>query len=291
MKGLRTLVSAICILAAAGFIAWWAIATFIVNEIEEGSATRALTENALQSPELRSALAAELANRTGTALNSYGVDLKAAGLDDELESAIANAVDTEAFRKTVLDQVDEAQGQIAEQLSDESRDPAPLTVTVNLSASLNDRIDELGGVAVLAPEVAVPPVTIEILDQEQFERARTAYGHTQWAHRWAGWVGAGLIVLGMIVSPRRRWFPAKFFAVSAVICLGFGGAVALLGSEALTDFLPGGADGAVATMWRDALTAEASAALGERALWVGAALLAAALVATLIAAVSGGRRR
>lgn len=291
MSALRTLVSAVCILAAAFLIAWWAVASVIINEIEDGTAIKGITARALDSPAVLSALSADLTSRSIAALNQQGVDVRALGLDDDLESVISRAVSTEAFRATVLDQVDDAHGQVTEQLTDSLSEPAPLTVSVDLSSSLNARIDELGGLAAAAPDIAVSPVTIDVLDEEQFAQTRSAYERTVWAKERGLWFGLALLAVGLLVSQRRRWFFAKLLTVLGLLCVIFGGAVALIGPETITTFMPGGVDGSLSTMWREVLTAEAAPIVMERAMWIGGGALVAALVATLLGAMLGGRRR
>ncbi|MFN3865488.1 MAG: hypothetical protein ACK4MD_02100 [Demequina sp.] len=291
MRALRTLVSAVCIIAAAALIAWWAVASVIVTQIEDGAAVRGITERALDSPTVMAALSAELSDRAQAELAAQGLHLAALGLDDDLDEAISRAVATEAFRATVLDQVDDAHGQVSEQLTDSLREPAPLVVTVDLSDAVNARVADLGGFAAAAPEIAVPPVTLHLLDEAQFENTREAYERTMWAQQWGLWIGLGLLALGWIVSYRRRWFLAKLLMGIGLICLAFGGAVALIGPETITTFLPGGEQGSLSTMWREVLTAEASPLVVERALSFGGIALAAAVVATIVGALMGGRRR
>lgn len=291
MSAFRTLISAICIIAAAILIAWWAISSVIIDQIEDGEAVRGITESALESPAVTASLSAELSARTQEALAAQGVNVSALGLDDELDAAIERAVGTEAFRATVLDQVDDAHAQVTDQLTDSLRTPAPLVVTVDLSDAVNARVDELGGAASLASDVTVPPVTIEALDAAQFEQARSAYERTAWAQQWGLWSGLALVAFGLLVSHRRQWFLAKVLTVLGLLCVAFGGVVALLGPDSITTFMPGGVDGSLSTMWRDILTEEATPIVVERSLWIGGIALVAALVATLLGAALGGRRR
>ncbi|MFW7415764.1 hypothetical protein [Demequina sp. SO4-18] len=291
MTAMRTLVSAICILVGSFMIAWWAIASVIMGQIDDGTAVRGMTERALESPDVMASLSSDLSGRAQTQLAEQGLNLSALGLDDELEEAISRAVETEAFRAMVLDQVDDAHAQVTEQLTDSLRQPAPLVITVNASDSLNARIDELGGLGGAVPDIAVPPVDIEVLDTAQFEQARTAYERTVWAQQWGLWVGVGLLALGILVSQRRRWFIAKALTVLGLLCVAFGGAIALIGPETITTFMPGGTDGSLSTMWREVLTVDAATIVMERSLWIGGLSLVAALVATALGSVLGGRRR
>ncbi|MFW2514483.1 hypothetical protein ACNI3K_11970 [Demequina sp. SO4-13] len=291
MTALRTLVSAICILVGAFLIAWWAVASVIMGQIEDGTAVRGMTERALESPEVTASLSSHLSDRTQAELSSQGVNLAALGLDDELDQAITTAVESPAFRATVLDQVDDAHIQVTEQLTVSLREPAPLVISVDVSDSLNARIDELGGLGAAAPDLAVAPVDVEVLDAEQFERARTAYERTVWAQQWGLWLGAALLAFGLLVSHRRRWFVAKALTVLGLLCVGFGASIALIGPETITTFMPGGVEGSLSTMWREVLTVEAAPIIMERSLWIGGIALVAALVATLLGSVLGGRRR
>ena len=291
MNAIRTLISALAIVAGAFFIAWWALASVVVTAVEDGTAVRGITERALDSPAVLRSIREDVTTRAEAALAERGIDVVAFGLADDLDRAIEAGVESEAFRVAVLDQVDDAHEQVADQLTADDRAPAPLTISVDMSDALNSRIDELGGPASAVPDLSIPPVTFEAVGADSFEQARVAYERTEWAKRWALWIGVGLLLLGAIMSHRRRWFLAKALLAFGVLCVLFGGVIALLGPETITTFMPGGEEGTLAAFWREVVTEEAAPVLMERAFLFGGVALVGSLVFTALGMLVGDRRR
>jgi len=291
MNALRTVVSALSIVVGVLLIALWALAQALVAMIEDGSAARAMTERALDSPALTAAVSKDLSGRTASALEDRGINVTALGLDGQLDQVMARAVGSEAFRQTLVNQVENAHRQIADQLSDPTRQPAPLSVSVDLSDSVNARISELGGVATALPALDIPPVSIQVLEAERFEQARDAYDKALWLQTWGLWLGIGTLLLGALVSHRRRWFVAKALFGLAAVSLTVAGLVYFVGPEPLGGLLPGGDDGVWAGLWRDVIGTEATAAVIERSLVIGVVALVGGLIAVAIGTAVGRRRR
>jgi hypothetical protein len=288
---LRTLVSALCILAGAALIASWAVSSVIVDAVEDGTAMRGVTERALETAPVQALIAEQVADQALAALAAQGVDANGPVVRESVERAAAAAVATDAFQSALLTEVENARGEIAAQLTDSLREPAPLVLVVDVSDAVNARIDEVGAIGAEIPDVAIAPVTVQVLAEEKFETTRTTYERIEWAAQWGLWAGIALLVLGIFVSQRRRWFVAKVLFALGVICVAFGGAIALLGPDTITTFIPGGVDGPLSTLWRDVMTVETAPLVMERALWLGAAALIGAVVFVLLGAVFGGRRR
>ena len=288
---LRTLLSALCVLGGAVLIASWAVSSVVVDAVEDGTALRGITERALDSSAVRAVIAERMTDQAIAGLADAGIDANGALVRSALESSIEAAVGTEAFRESVQNEVEGAHGQVAEQLTDSLREPAPLVLQVDVSDTINDRIDEVPGVGGAIPDVAVTPVSVEVLDADTFETARDTYRQVEWAAQWGLWAGLALLVVGILVSYRRRWFLAKVLFALGVISLLFGGAIALLGPDTIVTFIPGGSEGSLATVWRDILTEEAAPLVMERSLWVAGLSFVAALVALLLGVLLGGRRR
>lgn len=291
MNAMRTLLSALSIVVGVALIAGWALANAIVTLVEDGTAVRSMTSRALDTPALTDVLANDLSSRTGAALRDQGINLTALGLDGQLDEAFSRAVDSQSFRSALTNQVDEAHGQFSDQLTDSTRGPAPLTVSVNFSGLINDRVDQLGGPAALLPDVNVPPVDLQVLEAERFEQVREAYGTVLTVHTWGLWLGLGALALGMLVSHRKRWFVAKALFGVAALTLGLSGVVTVLGPEAFARFLPGGTDGVWSSLWHDVVGAEAAEIVAERSLIVGVVALVGALIAVGVGAAVGDRRR
>lgn len=291
MSLLRTVMSALCIIAGAFLIASWAVSSVIVDAVEDGTALRGITERALDSPEVRAALAEHMTDRAVGSLSESGFDASLPLVRGAVESGFEAVVSTDAFRDSVLAEVDDAHGQFAEQLTDSLQEPAPLVLEVDVSDTVNARLDEVPGVGTSLPEVTVAPISVEVLSAGTFTTVRDTYQQIEWASTWGLWVGIGLLIAGLLVSQRRRWFVAKVLLAVGVICLLLGGAIALLGPETIVTFIPGGTEGPLSTIWRDILTEETAPLVMTRSLWVAGFAFAGALLATVLGAMLGGRRR
>lgn len=290
MRKLRTVASALLIVLGAALIAAWALAQAVVAVVEDGTAVRAVTERALDTQGLMDTVAADLSERAESALMESGVDVAALGLDGPLSRAVSSAVDSQAFRATLLTQVDQAHEQVSTQLTDPNRPPADLIVAVDVSDSVNDQLGELGGLAAALPDLDVPAVNVTVLTADRFEQAREAYGSVLWAQAWCLWLAAVALGLGFAVSCRKRWFAAKALCAVAVIAWGAAAVVTVMGPDGVASFLPGGGSGAWAGLWRDVVGAQAIETVAQRGVIVGAVAVVGALIALAIGAAVGKRR-
>src|SRR5699024_9940183 len=85
MRPLRTLVSALSIVVGVVLIAAWALANVVANVVEDGTAARAMTERALDSPASMGAVTDDLSDRAGAALSDVGLNVGALGLERQLD--------------------------------------------------------------------------------------------------------------------------------------------------------------------------------------------------------------
>ncbi|WNM28521.1 hypothetical protein RN607_05820 [Demequina capsici] len=290
MKLLRTIISALCILAGALSIVGWAISSVAVRAVEDGTAVVTITERALDSEAVQSRIADAMTGEVGDWLAGRGVDLQGLGLSDVVGNLLRNVAGSDAFKTLVADQAEAARQQIAEALTDDSRAAAPLVVVVDVDSLV---ADQLNGVAVLgsvASAVDIAPVEVVVMDADTFERARTAYHVMELAAQYGLWMGIGLVVVGLLVSPRRAWFLPKLLLAIGVMAMVAWGLVRALGTDGVLALLPGGRDGALGTVVGGVLTDEASASLMQRTLWVGLGGLAGATVLALVVRALQGRR-
>ena len=291
MSAVRTVISAVSILLGVALVVSWSLASAVVSVVEDGTAARAMTARALDSPALMNALEADVSDHVGAALRDQGISGAAPGPDGQLTDVMTRVVGSTAFRTALLNQVEDAHDQFNDQLTDPTRPPAPLTISVDVSEMVEGRIGDLGGPAVALPALQVKPIDVRILEADGFEQARDAYAKVRWAHTWGLWLGLGAFVVGFVVSHRRRWFVARALLGVAGVSLGIAGIVTLLGPEAAVRFLPGGEGGVWASLWRDVVGPQASAGVTERTLLVGVLALVGGLVAVGIGAAVGDRRR
>lgn len=282
MSALRTVASAILIVLGALLIALWAVSGIVTRAVEDGTAVRGIAERAFEDPAIVAAVGRTMGDGAVDGLAERGVDLEAVGLDDALRTLLARVAESDAFRRAVIDQIDDVYDQISSQLTAALREPAPLVVGIDPSSYVNDQVDAIPLVGESLPELALADVPVELMDEPTFTRARTAYQVAEAADPWALWIGLALLAAGILVSHRRRWFVAKTALALAVVTGGLWLLLQMRGLAGTVALLPGGADGDLGTLLLRVVTEEAEPELRSRlltvALWslVGAVLFAAA---------------
>ncbi len=283
MRILRTIASAVLILLGASLIALWAVSVVAVRAVEDGTALHGMAERALDDPRVVVALGETLGDGAVDALEERGIDTSTLGLDDALRALVGGAVGTDEFRQALLAQIDDARAQFAAQLTDALRDPRPLVLLVDATDYLNERIDSIPLVGSSVPDVTVPPVPVEVLDADTFETVRSVYSVMEWAKTWALWAGIALIVVGMVVTQRLRWFLAKTALAVGAIAGGLWAAMQVWGVDGIVAALPGGRDGGVGTLITRVMTEETVPLVQDRLLAVAFWALGIAAVAFAIA--------
>ncbi len=273
---MRTLISALSIVAGALLIVGWLIASPVVSIIEDGSLATSVTERFFDDDEL---VAQASDSVTSTVVDSLAARGISGGV---VESGVGAAVEalaqSDAFAAVVIAAVDSQRQEIADQLTDPDREPAPLTVAVDFSSTVNDTIDDVPVVGQAAPDVALQPIVIELADADRTEQLRTGYKVASWLQQWGLWAGLALLVLGLLVSKRKKWLIPKFAGAVAVLGLGLALIYFLDLAEPIAATLPGPAQSLVA----GAIAEESADDVQRLALMVGAAAAVVALVSTLI---------
>ncbi|WP_062316252.1 hypothetical protein [Demequina maris] len=286
MSALRTVLSALLIILGGSLIALWAVSGVVVKAVEDGTAVQGIAERALANDVIVDAVGTAIADGTLDALADAGLDLSILGLDDVVRNAIEGAARTRDFREAVLDQVDDAHGQLAAELTAEDRDPGPLVIEIDPSAYVNGQIDQIPVVGERAPEVTIAPVPVEVMDADTFDDVRTGYRLMEIAQRWALWAGIALILVGLVVTHRTRWFMAKAGLAVGVIAGGLWLALRWWGVDGIAAVLPGGADGTAGSALIRIVSEDTVAMLEDRlsvVALVGFAVAAVFLVVALVA--------
>lgn len=291
MRGFRTLLSAIAILAGATLVVLWLVSWMAIKAVEDGSATDSIVVLALNNPAVKNKIGAEIEDRAVGSLADNGIDLAALGMGDAVAESISDLVDTEEFRDSVVDQLQTAREGLRNELTDPDRTRAPFDIAIDTSDLVNDRIDGLAGGVIDLPDVSVEPVRIEVVSADTFEEARTGYGRMEFAKQFFLWAGLVLIGLGMVVSTRKRWVIAKFLAAVAVFSLGAYVALVWIGPDRIAGWLPVGADGGWGSVFGDLIAHDALPAVTGKLLLAGGIALLGAAVAALLGYATGGARR
>jgi len=290
VRAFRTVLSAIAILVGATLVVLWLASWVAVKAVEDGSATERIVVVALKNPAVTSRIGSEVKDKALAALADQGIDLDVWGVGDAAEQSISELVETAEFRNSVVEQLQGAREQLHEELTAPDRPRAPFDIAINTSDLVNDRIDQVAGAAGSIPNVTLAPVRIEVVSADTFETARTGYARVEFAKRFFLWAGLALIVLGMMVSTRKRWVIAKFLAAVGALSLGAYVALGWLGPERIAGWLPGGADGSWGRVWGDVIANDALPAVTGQLLLAGGLALAGAAVAALLGYVLGGSR-
>lgn len=291
MKTLRTLLSALFILAGATLVVAWLLSWMAINLIEDGAATESVVVVALESPAVVDRIGTEVKDQAFDALADRGIDLDVWGVGDAAADSLTSLAQTDEFRDAVLDQVQTAREQLHDELTDPDRPRAPFDIAIDASELINDRIDELTGAVVDVPSLSVAPVRIEVVSADTFEKVRTGYARVEFAKKYFLWAGLAFIVLGLLVSTRKRFVIAKFLAAVGVFCLIAYAALTLVGPAGLSGWLPDGGDESWGTVFADLIAEDALPAITGRLLLASGLALAGAAVATLLGFMAGGSRR
>jgi len=288
MSGFRTVVSAICTVLAAVLGVVWIAAQTVVRSVDERAAVHEFTQSFVEDPQVLDAAVGAGTARVTEALSSAGIEFP--GLDLIVGEIVNAVVYSDAFASAAQAQAASAADQLLDSIKDES---GPMVVTIDISDAVNERLEQIPFVGSSLPDITIAPIPVEVANEEEADGVRTAYDRLQWAATWAGWLALGLLVLGLIVSHRRRWYPAK-----AALALGVASAV----GWALVTYtepgtvlasLPGGLEGTgpadvVSGLVDDAATDIASV-LGFVA--IGAMIIAVVLFGAARATQGAGSKR
>lgn len=290
MRGLRTLLSAIAIVVGATLVVLWLLSWITIEAVENGAATESIVAVALENPAVTSKIGTEVKDQAFAALEDRDIDLEALGLGDVAAKSFLALANTQEFRDSVAKQLEAAREQLQQALTDPNRPPGPFEIVIDISDLVNSRIDKIAVVGTEAPDLTVAPVRIEVVSAGTFDQARSGYSGMEFAKSYFLWAGLASIVLGMLVSTRKRWVIAKFLVAVGVFSLGAYVALAWIGPDKIADWLPGGADGNWGHVLTDIIANEALPAITGALLLAAGIALGGAAVAALVGYAMGGAR-
>jgi len=291
VRALRTLVSALVILAGAALVVTWVFAWASLRAVEDGAIARTLTRAALASPAVTEHIGTVVQQQASASLAERGVDLGAVGFDDELAAIITSLARSDEFEDLVLDQVDAVHAVVKDELAREDRPPGPLVVSVDVDTAVNARLGELPLVGPSLPDVALEPVPIELMSADSFEKARTGYERLEFARAYFLWAGLALIAIGLLVSTRRRYVIAKFLLAAGAMALVAAAVLTVIPASTLANALPGAGDGPFADLVGEAVGKRAIGGVTRTLFLGGIGAIAAAGVAGLLGRLGRERAR
>ncbi|WP_430869015.1 hypothetical protein [Demequina aurantiaca] len=286
---LRTILSAVAIVLGALLIATWGVSQVAVKSVEDGSAVTNITAAVLDSPTALAAMSVELGDVAIDALGNTAIDVEALGLDGAIRDQVTALVESEAFAAEVERQVGQSHGQFADALTDDARESAPLVLMMDASPLVNDRISEIPLVGSFVPTLTLAPVPVEVASAATIDDARTAYGFMEFAATWFLWIGIALIVVGLVISARRRWFLSKTLLAVGVISLGVWALLTFTAPETIAGWFSSGGEESAANIVIRTFAAESAPSVASRMLWWALIALVGSGIFAFIAA--GNKRK
>ncbi len=279
MKHLRKLIATVSILFGVIALIVWALAFFAVKTIEDGSVVTNLASSALNNPAVTNLVTEAAQELVGDSLEGEGLDLSAIGLDGTVDDVISSFIGSDSFQNGIADAVGAAHADFTDQLTGEDRAPAPLSVNLDLSSILGEELQDQPVLGALVPDdLVVPPIAVQVLDASSFERVRDVYSWIAGIAKVAGWIGLGLILFGILVSPNKRWILPKFLLGLGIASTMAWLLVATINVERLAAFIPGGgADGTIGSAIVDFIPQETIDGVAVRILQFGIGSFVASL--------------
>ncbi|MDE0572925.1 hypothetical protein ON058_05805 [Demequina sp. B12] len=281
MKYVRSIASAFLVVLGSMLVVAWALSQKAADSIEDGTAAENLVVSVVRSEQTAEVIAngvvLALENQVDGRIGTFALGL----LEQQIHDLTVDAVESEAFQDLLLTGADRAQNVLLAEISDPEREPAPFGIYLDPGARLNDRINEIPVVGLLAPEITIEPVAVDIIDAETFEDVRSGYQALVWAAHWFGWIGAALIAGGIAIAPRWKWFLPRALVGAGAIGVGVALTLEYLGPRTIAAFVPGGPEGGLGTLIEDVVADAALAPLTTILLTLGLVALGIALAFVL----------
>jgi len=291
IRGFRTFVSAVVILVGAALVVMWGGSWIALKAIDDGTVAHAAVSSALSTPAVTATIADAIEMRASASLAGQGIDVEAAGVGQQVSDAFGALATSPEFKSEVLAQVDAAQSRLQEELSRDDRAEGPFVVSVDITASVSERLE---GVLVMGPatsEMTVEPVEVEVISAPVFEKARTAYSRLEYARGHFLWAGLAFIALGVAVSTRRRFVIPKFLIAVGALTWAVAAVLMFASSARLTSLLPGGEEGTWGDLLAQSLADDALPGIRRTLAFVGLIALIAGGVMMLVAKYVGRAKR
>ncbi|WP_062212236.1 hypothetical protein [Demequina oxidasica] len=285
----RTLLSALSIVLGALLVATWAVSQVAVKAVEDGSAAVSITAAIFDSPAALGDIGDELGDAAVKAIGENSINVEALGLDGLVHDQVTALVQSDEFANEVERQVADSHEQFTDALTDDARTPGPMILMLDLTGVVNDRLDGVPVVGSLIPELALNPIPVEVASEEVTEDARSAYGFMEFAATWFLWSGIAFMVLGMLISARKRWFIPKTLLAVGIMSLGVWALLTFTSPQTIAGWFPGGEESSVGSIVVQTFTAESAPSIATRMLWWAVISLGGSAIFALVAA--GMRRK
>lgn len=279
------------ILVGATFVVMWGGSWVALTAIDDGAVARTLVRSALSTPAVTAAIGEAIETQASASLARQGIDVEAPGISMQLSDSIGALATSKEFKTAVLAEVDAAQSRLSEELSRDDRAEGPFVVSVDITAMVNDRLEEVFVTGSETPEATLAPVEVEMVSAKTFEEARTAYSRLEYAKSLFLWAGLVFVGLGLAVSTRRHFVVPKFLIAAGAMTWAVVAVLTFASSARLTSLLPGGEEGTWGSLLAQSFADDALPGIRRTLAIVGLVALVVGGVTTLVAKSLGGTRR
>jgi len=291
MKILRRWLARFVITVGVLSLGLWAGARFLVHTVEDGTVLTTIARTALYTPALQDVIVTQAQSEIDDVLDDEGIDPADYGLEQTLDQAIVGAVGSDDFIDALLGAFAEIEASLTAQLTDDSLPVAPLEFTVDVTDPLHTAISQDPRLAFLVPDTALDPITVPVLGEEEVESIRGGYDWVELADAWGLYLGLGLLAVGFVLLPNKRWIPPKLCLGAGLFVLGLWALARWIDVENVYTWLPGGSEGGVASFMRDLMPQETiDRAQGSLLMLATGLLVASAALFVLIWWLSRGRK-
>jgi len=220
----------------------WASASFITHKVDSGSIASPIISSILHQEHIQSMIAEQAQSLIADELLQNGIPIAGTPEEQELNAAIATAVSSDDFIDDLTDVIREVEASIISQLTDDTLPLEPLVITFDITEPLYTALEASPEIAALVPPTALEPVTIDPLDADEVGKVRDGYDWVQLASGWGLWIGLGLLALGFVIMPGKRWIIPKILLGLGITVLVGWFIASRLTTEWVLDRLPDDAD-------------------------------------------------
>lgn len=219
MKRLRTLASAVLLMAGAALLVSGSLAWMTLRQASDPALADRLADAALEDRTLTAALSQRAQAAAVDALAEQGIDAEALGIVPLITEIVDDALASAEVRAQLRATVERLQSQLLHELRSAHRERGPFVATVDVSSAVDDR---LAAVTWLAPTVSglrIEPVTVTVLDADAMENARRAHHAATAVVRIAPVAGLACVLGALAVTTRRHLIAPKAIAATGALSL------------------------------------------------------------------------
>ncbi|WP_296666069.1 hypothetical protein [Demequina sp.] len=255
--------------------------------ITSGSAAQTVVASVLDDQSVvdgaSAAITTELIARAQEATESRAVDLALRAFRGSIEDLVSQALSSDPVRRGAEAGADRLEARLLEELTARDRPSAPFSVSIDVAARLNDRLDQVPLVGRFLPDVQMAPVEQELIDATTFDQVRTAYAVIRFGGNWFVWFGLVGIVIGAFAARRRGWYLGSAALGMGVLALAIAFALGSVAPATIAKAMPGGEQGGVGVFVSNFLSDTALVPFTTIMLWLGSVALLLAIAFVVLA--------